>query len=121
MILGYPGMHGALVDTESASGVGHGLIRLDGQFDCSLFELGTIRWGFVFAYGRDLTSLADTRLPNCPLQCSHFSPVALIVTFTALYPILSIVLAWLILGETISLCQGVGIVFGLIAMVLIAT
>ena len=40
MILGYPGMHGALVDTEIASGVGHGLIRLDGQFDCSLFELG---------------------------------------------------------------------------------
>ncbi len=73
MILGYPGMHGALVDTEIASGVGHGLIRLDGQFDCSLFELGTIRWGFVFAHGRGLTSLADTRLPNCPLQCSHFS------------------------------------------------
>ncbi|PON13518.1 hypothetical protein C2W62_33960 [Candidatus Entotheonella serta] len=52
--------------------MGHGLIRLDGQFDCSLFELGTIRWGFVFAHGRGLTSLADTRLPNCPLQCSHF-------------------------------------------------
>ncbi len=53
--------------------MGHGLIRLDGQFDCSLFELGTIRWGFVFAHGRGLTSLADTRLPNCPLQCSHFN------------------------------------------------
>ncbi len=79
MILGYPGMHGALVDTESASGVGHGLIRLDGQFDCSLFELGTIRWGFVFAHGRGLTSLANTRLPNCPLQCSHFSLVAAIM------------------------------------------
>ena len=48
------------------------MIRLDGQFDCSLFELGTIRWGFVFAHGRDLTSLDHTRLPNCPLQCSHF-------------------------------------------------
>lgn len=48
-------------------------------------------------------------------------PVALIVTFTALYPILSIGLAWLILGETISIRQGIGIVLGLVAMVLIST
>lgn len=47
-------------------------------------------------------------------------PVALIVTFTALYPILSILLAWLILGEMVSLRQGIGIFLGFIAMILIA-
>jgi transporter family protein len=48
-------------------------------------------------------------------------PVILVVTLTALYPLLSIALAWLLLGETISLKQGLGLVFGLIALVLIAT
>ena len=57
----------------------------------------------------------------CYVLAMARGPVALIVTFTALYPILSIVLAWLMLGETISLRQGMGIVLGLIAMVLIAT
>ncbi len=57
----------------------------------------------------------------CYVVAMARGPVALIVTFTALYPILSIVLAWLILGETISLRQGMGVVLGLIAMVLIAT
>lgn len=57
----------------------------------------------------------------CYVLAMARGPVALIVTFTALYPILSIVLAWLMLGETISLRQGMGIVLDLIAMVLIAT
>lgn len=48
-------------------------------------------------------------------------PVTLVVTLTALYPLLSIALAWLLLGETISLKQGIGIVCGVIAIVLIAT
>ncbi len=57
----------------------------------------------------------------CYVLAMARGPVALIVTFTALYPILSIGLAWLILGETISIRQGMGIVLGLVAMVLIAT
>lgn len=43
---------------------------------------------------------------------------SVIVTMTALYPIVTIILAFLILKEPISLKQGIGMMFALIAMVL---
>jgi len=48
-------------------------------------------------------------------------PVTLISTATALYPIFAIVLAYFFLNESVTLRQGIGIVLGLIAMVLIST
>ncbi len=48
-------------------------------------------------------------------------PVSLVVTFTALYPLLTIVLAAALLGEPITPRQGLGILLGLSAIVLIAT
>ncbi len=48
-------------------------------------------------------------------------PVTLISAVTALYPILAIMLAYLFLNEAISVKQGVGIVLGLVAIVLITT
>ncbi|MGX2042114.1 EamA family transporter [Methylocaldum sp. MU1018] len=47
-------------------------------------------------------------------------PVAPVSTATALYPILAIVLACFFLNESVTLRQGIGIVLGLIAMVLIS-
>ena len=47
-------------------------------------------------------------------------PVTLIVSFTALYPALTIFLAWLFLHEPITLRQGAGIALALVAMVLVA-
>lgn len=47
-------------------------------------------------------------------------PVTLISTATALYPILAILLAALLLQEPVSLRQGTGILLGLVAIVLIA-
>ncbi|MFQ5944453.1 MAG: EamA family transporter [Anaerolineales bacterium] len=47
-------------------------------------------------------------------------PVSLIATLTALYPVISILLAILVLNEPITLKQGVGIVFGLVAMFLVS-
>jgi transporter family protein len=46
--------------------------------------------------------------------------VSLIVSFTALYPLLSIFLAVVFLKESFSLRQGAGVVLGLVAMLLIA-
>jgi transporter family protein len=46
--------------------------------------------------------------------------VSLVVSFTALYPLLSIVLAVVFLKESFSLRQGAGVVLGLVAMLLIA-
>lgn len=48
-------------------------------------------------------------------------PVGLIAVSTALYPGLTVLLAWLFLGEPVTLRQGVGLVFALIALVLFAT
>jgi len=48
-------------------------------------------------------------------------PVTLVVSFTALYPALTILLAWLILREPVTVKQGAGIVMALVAMVLVAT
>jgi transporter family protein len=54
------------------------------------------------------------------LQAVSTGKVSLVVSFTALYPILSILLALLFLGETLSIRQGVGILFALLSMLLIA-
>jgi len=48
-------------------------------------------------------------------------PVGLVAVSTALYPGLTILLAWLFLGEPVTLKQGIGLLFALIALVLFAT
>ena len=47
-------------------------------------------------------------------------PVTLIATLTALYPILTLLLAYAFLHEPLTLRQGVGVVLALVAIVLIA-
>lgn len=47
--------------------------------------------------------------------------VTTVVTMTALYPLVTIFLAWLVLHETINLKQGLGIVFALIAIYLLSS
>lgn len=46
-------------------------------------------------------------------------PITKIVTLSALYPVLSILLAVIFLKETISMRQGLGILFALLAMALV--
>jgi transporter family protein len=46
--------------------------------------------------------------------------VSVIVPLTALYPIITITLGFLILKESITLTQGVGVIFALIAVLLLA-
>jgi transporter family protein len=46
--------------------------------------------------------------------------VTTVVTMTALYPIVTIFLAYLLLHETINIRQGVGVLFALVAIYLLA-
>jgi transporter family protein len=45
---------------------------------------------------------------------------SVVLPMTAMYPALTVVLALLILGEVVSLKQGLGILFALIAVILLA-
>lgn len=54
------------------------------------------------------------------LQAVSTGKVSLVVSFTALYPIMSIILAVFFLGESLSVRQGAGIFFALLSMLLIA-
>ena len=48
-------------------------------------------------------------------------PITIVVTLSALYPVLSIILAMIFLNETITIKQGIGIVFALLAMILVGS
>ncbi len=48
-------------------------------------------------------------------------PLTIVVTLSALYPVLSIVLAMLFLNETITIKQGFGIIFAVVAMILLGS
>ena len=57
----------------------------------------------------------------CFLYAASKGPISLVAVISALYPIIAIVLAIFFLNETITIKQGLGIVLGLGAMILIAT
>jgi transporter family protein len=45
---------------------------------------------------------------------------SVVITMTALYPLVTIILSFFFLRETITLKQGIGIVFALLAMLFLA-
>jgi len=55
------------------------------------------------------------------LYAVNKGPLSIIVTLSALYPVLTITLAVLFLGETITMKQGLGIVLALVSMALISS
>ena len=57
----------------------------------------------------------------CFLYAASKGPISLVATFSALYPIIAIVLAICFLNETITIKQGIGIALGIGAMILLAT
>lgn len=57
----------------------------------------------------------------CFLSAVSKGPVTLVATLSALYPVISIILATILLKEVITIKQVVGIFFALMAIILIAT
>ncbi len=57
----------------------------------------------------------------CFLYAASKGPISLVAVLSALYPIIAIVLAMFFLSETITIKQGLGIVLGIGAMILLTT
>ena len=57
----------------------------------------------------------------CFLYAASKGPISLVAAFSALYPIIAIVLAIFFLNETITIKQGLGIALGIGAMILLTT
>lgn len=53
------------------------------------------------------------------LQAMSKGEAAVVITFTALYPVVSVILSFVLLHETITVKQGIGIVLALFSMVLL--
>ncbi len=53
------------------------------------------------------------------LQAMSRGEAAVVITFTALYPVVSVILSFILLHETITMKQGIGIVLALLSMVLL--
>ena len=68
-----------------------------------------------------LTGLLGFAGALCFLYAALKGPISLIAVLSALSPIITVVLAMFFLNETITIKQGLGIVLGLGAVVLIAT
>jgi len=54
------------------------------------------------------------------LQAMNRGEASIVITFTALYPVISILLSFALLKETISVKQSIGIILALFSMVLLA-
>lgn len=57
----------------------------------------------------------------CFLYAASKGPISLVAVISALYPVIAIVLAMFFLNETITIKQGLGIVFGIVAMTLLTS
>lgn len=74
--------------------------------------------GIAFAI---LTGMLGFLWAFCFLNAVSQGPVTLVATLSALYPVLTIVLATLVLHETVTVRQGVGIALAILSMILVAT
>ncbi len=73
--------------------------------------------GSLFAIGAGMVNYLGIL---CYLYALRVGSVSLTVTLTALYPICAIVLAYFLLGETLTMKQIAGIVFAMISVALLA-
>lgn len=96
-----------------------------GSLLVTLLVLGTLNFrpemearGIAFA---TLSGLAGTVATVSFLYAITKGRTSVVVTMSALYPLVTILLTFFILKEQITLRQGLGIVFALIAMVLFST
>lgn len=74
--------------------------------------------GFLFAFITGACAIGGAWFFLTALNVGKVSVVA---PFTAMYPLLSVVLAVIFLGETISLKEGIGIAFAVASMLLLAS
>lgn len=83
----------------------------------SEFPLEVTVGGFFFAV---LAGICSSLGGVLFLQALSRGNASIVIPFTALYPLITIILSFTILRETITVKQGVGIALALISMVLLA-
>ena len=74
--------------------------------------------GVLLAMSTDIIGFAGSL---CFLYAASRGPISLVAVLSALYPIIAIVLAVFFLNEAITIKQGLGIVLGIGAMILLTT
>ena len=74
--------------------------------------------GVLLAFSTGILGFAGAL---CFLYAASKGPISLVALLSALYPIIAIVLAVFFLNETITIKQGLGMVLGIGAMILLAT
>ena len=84
------------------------------------FSKFPLRMGFEGTFFGVLAGVCSSLGGLLFLQALSRGEAALVITFTALYPVVSIILSFIVLDETITLKQGIGIVLALFSMVLLA-
>ncbi|MBD2449613.1 EamA family transporter [Nostoc sp. FACHB-152] len=87
------------------------LVRLD-------FKPQVEAWGIIYAFLIGIFGVLATLF--FLLAVSH-GKVSVVITLTALYPVVSILLAAVILKESITMRQGLGIALAIAAMLLFAS
>lgn len=98
------------------------IFQVVGSIAISLLILITLRFrpeahpkGIAFAF---LTGISGTIGFLFFLYSISRGKASVVVTMTALYPLVTILLSFLILKESITLRQGIGLIFAIIAMLL---
>ena len=98
------------------------IFQVVGSIIISLLVLGLLRFrlevhpkGMAYAF---LTGVSGTVGFLFFLYSLGRGKASVVVTMTALYPLVTILLSFLLLRESITLRQGIGLIFALIAMAL---
>jgi transporter family protein len=82
------------------------------------FRLETHPKGILLAVTAGLVGFVGAL---CFLFAVSKGPVSIIAPLSALYPILSIILAMVFLNEAVTVKQGIGILFAVVAVILVST
>ncbi len=109
---GHLNTQGILIYGTIGSAIGLGIVLLFAPA-----QIGTPPAGIAFAV---FSGLCVTLGTACYAAALARGPASVVVTLTALYPVVTIILAALFLHETPTARQALGMVFALAAMVLFA-
>ena len=82
------------------------------------FRLETHPKGILLAVTAGLVGFVGAL---CFLFAVSKGPVSIIAPLSALYPILSVILAMVFLNEAVTVKQGIGILFAVVAVILVST
>lgn len=95
-----------------------------GSFACMLFLFLFMNQKFEFNWSGASSALIGGLIGSAGGLAFYFAlskgPASIVVPLTALYPVITIILAYFFLGETLNLKQTIGIVLSIISVYLVS-